>query len=90
MTSPESGRDDGAELAARQFTDATEVRIADIERALTLLDEGRYGTCEVCGAPIGDELLAARPSGRRCARHDGDATSLPTEDNSSAAIGGWS
>jgi DnaK suppressor protein len=40
--------------------------LGDLERALTRLDEGVYGTCEHCGRPIAPERLAARPAARAC------------------------
>ena len=36
--------------------------------ALRRLAEGRYGTCDRCGQPIGAERLAARPSAATCVR----------------------
>lgn len=39
---------------------------ADLERALGQVDEGRYGVCEGCGAPIAAGRLEARPSTRTC------------------------
>jgi DnaK suppressor protein len=33
----------------------------DVERALSKLDEGSYGTCDRCGAVIGPERLEAIP-----------------------------
>lgn len=41
-------------------------RLADVEAALARREEGRYGTCETCGGPIGAERLAARPAARTC------------------------
>jgi len=41
-------------------------QLADIERALTRLDAGDYGTCEGCGCAIGKERLQARPSAAVC------------------------
>jgi DnaK suppressor protein len=38
----------------------------ELELALQRLAVGRYGICETCGAPIGDERLAARPFARQC------------------------
>jgi DnaK suppressor protein len=32
------------------------------------LEAGRYGVCERCGQPIGDDRLAARPAARTCIR----------------------
>ena len=41
----------------------------DVERALQRLDDGSYGTCQACGAAIGDEQLAADPTTRFCPEH---------------------
>ncbi len=41
-------------------------RLAAIERAATDLGEGRYGTCELCGRPIGAARLEARPTATTC------------------------
>ncbi len=41
--------------------DKLQVTLADVQRALAKLDEGSYGTCDVCGGPIGDERLEALP-----------------------------
>jgi RNA polymerase-binding transcription factor len=40
--------------------------LAEIDAALSRLDSGSYGTCEVCGAPIGEHRLEARPAARVC------------------------
>ena len=49
--------------------DDVERALDDVERALLRLDEGTYGSCEICGAPIDDEVLASEPTARRCADH---------------------
>lgn len=41
----------------------------DIERALSRMDDGTYGTCEVCGAEIGAARLEAMPATRFCIDH---------------------
>lgn len=41
-------------------------RLGDIENALTKIESGNYGTCEVCGDQIDEERLAANPSARTC------------------------
>ena len=43
-------------------------QLADIGAALRKLDEGRYDTCDRCGAPIGAQRLAARPAALTCVR----------------------
>jgi DnaK suppressor protein len=42
--------------------------LAEIDSALRKLDDGSYGVCEICGQPVGDERLAARPTATRCVR----------------------
>jgi RNA polymerase-binding transcription factor DksA len=44
-------------------------RLDRVDQALQRLDDGTYGTCEVCGAPLPDETLAADPTARRCVDH---------------------
>jgi DnaK suppressor protein len=41
----------------------------DIEKALQRMDEGTYGTCEVCGNAIGEARLEVMPSTRVCIDH---------------------
>src|SRR5215472_13537986 len=41
-------------------------QLAEIDAALRRLAEGRYGTCEDCGRPIGAARLAARPVAATC------------------------
>ena len=45
---------------------AAEQRVVDLDAALERLEAGTYGTCEVCGQPIGEARLAAVPAARRC------------------------
>jgi DnaK suppressor protein len=42
-----------------------------VERALEKLDEGTYGSCDVCGSAIGAERLEAIPWAVRCIDHAG-------------------
>jgi DnaK suppressor protein len=46
-------------------------QLDDVEHALSRLDEGTYGTCEVCGEPIGDARLEVMPATRFCIQHAG-------------------
>lgn len=48
----------------------------DINRALKKIDDGTYGTCEVCGAAIEPERLEANPSARTCKAHMNDEGTL--------------
>jgi RNA polymerase-binding transcription factor DksA len=50
-----------------------EAELADVERALQRIDDGRYGTCEACGAKIGDDRLEAMPATRFCITHQTQA-----------------
>lgn len=46
----------------------TRRRLEEIAAALRRLDEGTYGVCEVCGGPIAEARLEARPAARTCIR----------------------
>ncbi len=46
--------------------DSVEGELADVDHALTRLDQGTYGTCEACGKPIADDRLEAMPATRFC------------------------
>jgi RNA polymerase-binding transcription factor DksA len=41
----------------------------DVRRARRRIVEGTYGTCEVCGEPIPEDRLEARPWSNRCVVH---------------------
>jgi DnaK suppressor protein len=62
---------EGATLAferqhAAALLDAAREQQAAIDAALQRLETGRYGMCERCGQPIGEERLAARPTAVTC------------------------
>ena len=64
---------EGATLAfERQHTaallDQAREQVTAIDAALGRLEAGRYGLCERCGQPIGDDRLAARPAALTCIR----------------------
>ena len=44
-------------------------QLRDVERALTKLASGEYGTCETCGNPIAEARLEAMPAARHCIDH---------------------
>jgi DnaK suppressor protein len=75
-TARDVGADDehdpeGATLAFERqhvaaLADAAREDLAEIQAALTRLADGSYGGCQVCGARISAERLAARPMARTC------------------------
>lgn len=46
--------------------DQSRRHLGELDRAMRQLDEGAYGMCESCGAPIAAERLAARPTASTC------------------------
>jgi RNA polymerase-binding transcription factor DksA len=48
-----------------------EAEIDDLDTALRKVDEGTYGSCEICGREIGAERLEAMPGTRTCIDHAG-------------------
>jgi DnaK suppressor protein len=42
--------------------------LAAIDTALRKVDSGTYEICDICGGPIGEERLAARPASLVCVR----------------------
>ncbi|MDA8039210.1 MAG: TraR/DksA C4-type zinc finger protein [Actinomycetota bacterium] len=55
-------------LRAEAALAGIEQRLAEVAGALGRLDDGTYGRCDACGAPIGEPLLALAPLARRCER----------------------
>ena len=53
------------DLAAR-IVDSDSAKIVEIEDALTMLREGRYGICQDCGRRIAKRRLEAKPFATRC------------------------
>ena len=54
----------------RSAVDAVDGLLDEVERALARLDDGTYGRCESCGAPIDDGRLAELPIVRTCGTCD--------------------
>jgi hypothetical protein len=48
----------------------------EVEAALARLDDGTYGACAACRAPIDDARLAGEPTLRTCAACAGPASDL--------------
>ena len=65
--------DSGQVTAERGEVDALATNLLenlrDVDDALTKLDAGSYGLCEVCGRPIAEARLEAMPSARTCIEH---------------------
>jgi len=58
------------QMSAQETDDAVrlvrEAGRAQARRAAELREGGSYGSCEVCGRPIGEDRLAAVPDATRC------------------------
>ena len=65
--------DSGPELEDRErdqsFLEQLEQQLRDVDDAISRLDRGEYGLCEVCGQPIGEARLEALPATRFCLLH---------------------
>jgi RNA polymerase-binding transcription factor DksA len=55
-----------AAVSAQEHLLAT---LEEVRRARRRILDGSYGTCEVCGEPIPEERLEARPWANRCIAH---------------------
>ncbi|HYO91112.1 MAG TPA: TraR/DksA family transcriptional regulator [Pyrinomonadaceae bacterium] len=56
-------RDVNQEIALRLGEHESRI-VADIDQALLRIDEGTYGECQRCGAPIDERRLDAMPTAR--------------------------
>lgn len=43
--------------------------LSEVRAALERLRQGRYGACETCNQPIGEERVLAMPTARYCVKH---------------------
>jgi DnaK suppressor protein len=43
--------------------------LAEVDAAIERVATGTYGVCEVCGEPIDEARLGARPTARTCVHH---------------------
>jgi DnaK suppressor protein len=59
------------------IAESVRASLSDVEDALQRLEDGTYGTCEVCGEPIGDARLEALPAARFCVDHQQDLERTP-------------
>lgn len=51
------------------FVEKARDRLAAVDAALAKMEDGTYGVCEVCGQPIPEARLEARPMSTRCVQH---------------------
>jgi len=70
----DEGFADSGQVAAergenRVLYDQLRRELDDVEHALQRMDEGTYGTCEVCGNPISEARLELLPATRFCIDH---------------------
>ena len=56
-------------LAAVSTQEHLLAMLDEVRRARRRIVEGTYGTCEVCGEPIPEGRLEARPWATRCVAH---------------------
>lgn len=57
---------DGADEVSSPEIGRVEQLLDEVHAALGRLDDGTYGTCLSCGAPIEDEQLVRAPAGSTC------------------------
>lgn len=77
--------DDATDVFDRERNMAVEAEmqreLAQVEHALSRFETGTYGICEVCGQPIDEERLEARPAATLCIvdqrERDSQAPSVP-------------
>jgi len=65
---------DSGQVAAEQgehraLIDRLTTALRDVDLALSKLDDGTFGSCEVCTTEIPDARLEAMPSARYCIEH---------------------
>jgi DnaK suppressor protein len=68
-----------------RFKDRERKLIRKIEKALNRIEDGSYGGCEACGAPISEARLKARPMTTFCIDC---ATEMESEKAKSRLFGG--
>lgn len=69
--------DRSEDWAERRGTlDVLETRFNNIKRAVAKIEEGTFGTCELCGEPIEEDRLTANLAARTCKTHINDEAQL--------------
>jgi DnaK suppressor protein len=74
---PNESADKMEEYASnRAINDTLEIRYNNIRRALSKIEEGTYGICEISSEEIEQERLEANPAARTCKVHINKESSL--------------
>lgn len=77
MESREDVAEKFEDLQERKATESTlEDRLAEVLSALTRIEEGTYGKCEISGEDIEEDRLEANPAARTCKTHIDQANGL--------------
>lgn len=58
--------------------ESVQAALEDVDAAMHRLEQGTYGSCEVCHKPIGDERLDAVPAARFCVEHQAEMERTPS------------
>jgi DnaK suppressor protein len=70
MADENEAADQLEDFEERQAETATlQERRTEIKDALTKIDDGKYGICEVSGEEIEEDRLEANPAARTCKAH---------------------
>jgi RNA polymerase-binding transcription factor DksA len=64
------------EWALEPVSDVVRRELAEVEAALIRIQEGRYGSCQSCGGPLGLQRLRALPEARYCMGCSGHAQNV--------------
>lgn len=76
-TDPNDFGDRSEEWQERRGTlSALETRFNNIKRALQKIEDGTFGTCELCTEKIESDRLTANPAARTCKTHIEDEAKL--------------
>jgi DnaK suppressor protein len=64
------------EAALEPVSETVRRELAEIDAALLRIEQGRYGTCQSCGGPLGLQRLRALPEARYCIACSGNRPPL--------------
>jgi DnaK suppressor protein len=64
------------EAALEPVSEVVRRELAEIDEALLRIEQGRYGTCQSCGGPMGLQRLRALPEARYCVACSGARSAL--------------